>query len=86
MPDILPIRPRYDTTAAVEYHATVGNQGKHIVRCERVDETTARRLGLPITYVPDANQWWLVSLIDPSGRVTYLTAAPCDSGRSATAE
>jgi hypothetical protein len=75
---ILPMRPVYDTTAVVEYHATIASTGHHVIRCERVDADTAHHLNLPVTHLPDARQFWVVSLIDPSGHATYLTGVPCD--------
>jgi hypothetical protein len=85
MRDVLPIRPTYTATAAVEYHATIACRGKHIIRCERVTSETARRTGLPVTHVADVDQWWLVSLIGPSGLPVYLAAEPCETVRQAEA-
>jgi hypothetical protein len=86
MRDILPFRPTYSTTAVVEYHATIASPGLHVFRCERLDADEARRLGVPITHLPDAEQYWAVSLIDPSGRSAFLSAEPCERERSAAPE
>jgi hypothetical protein len=75
MRDILPFRPAYQPSAVVEYPAEIARPGRYVIRCERIDQETAERCNLPATWVRDVNQWWLVSLVSPSGEVVcYLPA------------